>query len=300
MARKSSFCIYTHVTETLLAALEAGPLPWRKPWDGHALSIPLRATGEPYQGTNVLLLWVEAHLQGYTDPHWMTYRQAQALGGQVRKGACCTRVIKFGTFTPKDEDRPAEAEAERAQGRKYLRSYPVFNVAQIEGLHASFYEGVPPKCVYQTDPDAQICDWFARMGVPITHGTGDRAYYQPATDSIHLPDTHLFKRAEGYLATLAHEMSHATGAKHRCDRVSQYASMKKQMAYAQEEVVAELSAVMVCARLGISPDFGNSAAYVQSWMRCLKADNRAILRLAAQAQASANWMFEQAPAPVPT
>ena len=104
----TKFNIYEHVTQTIVAQLEAGTVPWRKPWTGakSGFQMPLRVTGETYRGINVLMLWIAAETCGYVSPTWMTYKQAKDLGGQVRKGAKSTTVIKYGTI----EDRTAEGE----------------------------------------------------------------------------------------------------------------------------------------------------------------------------------------------
>ena len=98
MAKSASkFNVYETVTDTIVKAVKAGTLPWQKPWTGGAgLALPLRSCGTPYRGINVILLWCAAQEAGYTAPRWMTYRQAQALGGQVRKGERSTTIVIYG------------------------------------------------------------------------------------------------------------------------------------------------------------------------------------------------------------
>ena len=101
---------------------------------------PLRATGEAYQGINVLLLWMEAVAAGHPSPTWMIYRQAQAFGGQVRKGECGCPVVYFGTATKRGEEESAPEPAGDDAGRevRFLKTYTVFNLAQIDGLPERF------------------------------------------------------------------------------------------------------------------------------------------------------------------
>ena len=150
MARNTSTAarpdVYQAVTDSIVAALEAGNVaPWHKPWKaGHAagsVSRPLRHNGQPYQGVNVLVLWIAAEAAGYTAPLWLTFKQAQELGGNVRKGEKGTTVVYASTFT-KDETRADGTTAERKI--PFLKAYTVFNAEQCDNLPPRFYEQVPP------------------------------------------------------------------------------------------------------------------------------------------------------------
>jgi antirestriction protein ArdC len=127
---------YQRITDTIVEQLEVGTKPWIRPWRGNTRRssiIPRRATGEAYRGINVIMLWVAGQMFGYEENTWMTYRQAQDLGGQVRKGEKGSLVVKYGTFTPKDR----EDDEDRAI--PYLKGYTVFNVEQMENLPDRFY-----------------------------------------------------------------------------------------------------------------------------------------------------------------
>lgn len=239
---QQKFNVYQQVTDTILAELEAGTVPWRKPWSGgSALSVPVRATGESYRGINVLMLWCAAQMRGTVSPMWMTYVQAQKLGGQVRKGEKSSTVVKFGKMVKAGETDPVTGLTEADRRFRYARAYRVFNVDQIDGLDAGCYQKpVPPRdfgtVANDLASDPVLDNWFASLGVPIAHSAEPEAYYEPARDRIHMPPVHTFESLHRYFHTLVHEVSHAAGAAHRLDR--RHSGKTKHDRYAQEEIVA--------------------------------------------------------------
>src|SRR4028119_1990901 len=125
------------ITSAVVARLEAGTRPWVQPWTGAPVSRPLRACGTPYQGINVLWLWMAAEAAGHPSPFWMTYRQSQLLGGQVRKGERGTVAIFYRTYQTEEADDGDEAGDGRT--RRVLKSFIVFNACQVEGLPNRFF-----------------------------------------------------------------------------------------------------------------------------------------------------------------
>lgn len=127
--------IYTRITEKIVADLEKGVRPWMQPWSAAnatgRVTRPLRHNGQPYSGMNVLLLWTEAMARGFASPIWMTFRQALELGGHIRKGETGSMVVFASRFKKTDVDSAGE---EFDREIPFLKSYSVFNVAQIEGL----------------------------------------------------------------------------------------------------------------------------------------------------------------------
>lgn len=289
-ATAEKFNVYDYVTQTIIAAIEAGTGPWEKSWTGavQQLGMPLRANGEAYRGINVLMLWVEAHLKGHRSAYWMTYKQAQELGGQVRKGEKSATVVKYGTFEVDRENASADSDPEK---RAYARAYRVFNADQIDGLPSRFHEHAQPPRDLGTQSDPMVQAWFDRLGIAIDTTDEPAAYYTPATDRVHMPPIGTFQSAGKYFGTLAHECAHATKAGHRLNR--QHAGLSHER-YAREEVVAELAAAMVATRLGIQTEYDQNAAYLAHWIGVMKEDNRAIVKAASQAQAACDWMFAQA------
>lgn len=274
MAKK--YDVRTDITQKMIAAIEAGTPPWRKPWTGSAVggAFPLRSTGEQYRGINVLLLWLAAEERGYCSAHWFTYRQATELGAQVRKGEKASIVVKYGTI---------ERENDQGEDKKipYTKAYRVFNADQIDGLPKAFYRQPEPPRDLGTLPDPALDSFFASFGVPIDTTDKPQAFYNPKSDRIHMPPISTFYEAVEYYGTLAHECAHATGHKSRLDRFAKFQDRK---AYAFEELVAEITSCMLAAELGFRPDFDQSAAYVENWLKALNNDKGFIFKAASEAQ----------------
>ena len=288
--------IYQQVTERILAQLEKGVVPWKSPYFSKVGFPTNFSSRKPYQGINVFLL---GSLR-YTSPWFLTYLQAQELGGQVRKGERGSLVIKYGTYS-KDEDCRGTDEAQPA--RRFLRSYTVFHASQIDGI--AFPE---PNNLPELSTSAQ-CDRareiVAVMPNPpkITHGTAIPCY-RPASDSVHMPEPHFFTGEEAYYSTLFHELAHSTGHQSRLARKSLLENKgmddeehEARKVYAEEELVAEMGAAFLNAHAGIADsECENSAAYLQGWINALKSKDAKswIIRAAAQAQKAANYIMNAA------
>lgn len=273
--------IHEQVTASIIASLEAGTPAWRKPWTGDrgGAPFPLRSNGTPYSGINVLMLWIAADTHGYRASHWFTYRQAQELGGQVRKGEKASTVVKYGTV---DREQSDEQGGTEKRAIPYLRAYKVFNAEQIDGLPDRFAPApVDEVQNLGTQANPVLDAFFAATGADIRTSTDPWAYYNTQIDFIHMPPIASFHDAAGYYATLAHEATHWTGHATRLDR---FARFQDRTAYAFEELVAEIGNCMLCARLGLVPDFGQSGAYIKGWLRALQDDKRLIFKAATEAQ----------------
>ena len=286
------FDVCAEVTQIILDHLEAGVVPWRQPWDaGGAVSLPLRVTGEPYRGVNVVLLWQTMVAQGYRSPTWMTYRQAAELGGQVRKGEKSTMVVKMGTHVKPGEVDAVTGETGEDQVRRFTRAYRVFNCAQINGLDDAFYSEPTPPRSFGTRADPAVLAWLARTGIGLEVTGEPRAYYSPSRDVIHMPPAETFQDGASHAATLLHEAVHGTGHSYRLDRT--FGKSFGDADYCREEVVAELGSAMAGARLGIAPQFEQNAAYLSSWVEVMRSDSRAVQRAASAAQQASDWLIEK-------
>ncbi|HGB6267623.1 TPA: zincin-like metallopeptidase domain-containing protein [Salmonella enterica subsp. enterica serovar Java] len=285
------------VAARIIEQLEQGTAPWQKPWQPGELRLPYNpTTGKEYRGMNSLWL----HMQGHSDPRWMTYNQAAAEGAQVRKGSKGTHIV-YWKFS---EERKATDE----QGRPVIdpdtgkqktvtvqlerpRSFMavVFNGSQIDGL--------PPLEARPTGPEperhARAEAILANSGAVIRHEPGDRAFYRPSTDSITLPERNQFPTADNYYATALHELGHWTGHPSRLDR--DLAHPFGSEGYAREELRAEIASLMLGERLEIGHDPGQHAAYVGSWVKALKEDPKEIFRAASDAERISGYVmdFEQ-------
>jgi antirestriction protein ArdC len=281
--------VYSRVTNKIIADLERGNLTWLQPWQaGHKagpVSRPLRAGGKAYRGVNVLMLWAASMEKGYNCPLWLTYKQAEELGGQVRKGEKGSLVVYANTFTKTGtDDTGAEVETEIP----FMKGYTVFNAEQIDGLPAHFYATVPP-VNSDIEPLDRVERFFASTKATIQHG-GSSAFYSPSRDFVQMPDLQTFRDRESFYAVLAHEMTHWTRHESRLNRDL---GRKRfgDAGYAMEELVAEIGAAFLCADLGITPETRDDhAAYIQSWLKVLKDDKRAIFTAASHAQKAADYL----------
>lgn len=287
--------IYSRVTARILAELEKGVRPWIKPWSvEHAagrITRPLRHNGIPYRGVNVLLLWGESLEKGYAAPLWMTYKQSQELGAQVRKGEHGSLVVFADRFTRTETNDQGEAVEHAIP---FMKGYTVFNVEQIEGLPAHFY-AQPVNPLPLSDRIKRADFFISATGAAIHHG-GNQAYYAPARDMIQLPPFEAFKDKESYYSTALHELTHWT--RHDTRLARDFGRQRfGDEGYAREELVAELSSAFLCADLGITPDIREDhAAYLAHWLKILKDDKRAIFSAAAHAQRAADFLQQLQPA----
>lgn len=275
--------LYQETTDRLIAALEAGTRPWQRDW--LTTGEPIRSTGQAYRGINFILLSLTAQSAGYTHPRWITFKQAQELGGNVRKGERGTPIVFFKKLEVAAGEGAGEDER---RSIPMMRGYTVFNVEQCDGLADRFplpvIADLPAK---QRDEQAEAT--LRATGATIKEG-GNSAFYSPATDHIQLPAFEAFQSTGGFLATLAHELVHWTGAKHRLarDMSGGFGSAN----YAREELVAEMGAAFIGARLGIAGDhFDNHAAYLANWLQVLRTDKKAIFKAAAAAQLAADHIL---------
>ena len=287
--------LYDEITGKILAELEAGRLPWVQPWGTAAAKAPLAmpknvATGRGYSGVNVLILWGAVVQHGFPCQSWLTFRQALALGGHVRRGEHGTTVVYADRFIPDDEKRRASETGEDAQAIPFLKRFTVFNASQCEGLPDDLTVVVPPPEPGLIEPKVEALIKASGIDFRIR---GDRAFYVPAADYVQVPPPQVFFEPINWHRTALHECSHASGAPHRLNRdLSGSFGSKK---YAFEELVAEISAAFCCAALGIVPTVRH-ADYIGSWAEVLREDNRAIVRAASQASKAADFLLGFLPA----
>lgn len=299
MSRQSKFDAAQSITDELIALLSKGTLPWRRPWRVPGARLPLRHTGEPYQGVNNFLLTLRTQLAGYGSPYWMTLRQANELGARIRKGEKSSIVVYYGTSHKQAEGQgeakpDTQTDAEPDQFYRFLKSYRVFNATQIDGLPEQFHpvDETASEGATGPDPIAAMQGFFDRVGAQVLVA-GREASYVPTFDRIHIPPLELFDRAEEFYAVLGHEHIHWTKAPHRLDRSFGDARFGN-TAYAREELVAELGNLFLGQRLGYTPHvIDNSAAYLAGWLRVLKSDKRAIFSVAGHAMRACEYLVER-------
>ncbi|MFD1488764.1 ArdC family protein [Ancylobacter vacuolatus] len=277
--------IYQTVTNAIIAHLEAGTRPWSMPWKVGSTPRPLRHNGVPYSGINTLLLWIEAQARGFSSNYWMTYRQAQELGAQVRKGERSCVVVYAGAIERNEVNNDGEEVETRIP---FLKTYNVFNADQIDGL-PEHYTAAPVLNVPPAGRYVAADSFVANTGALLRHG-GSKAFYSPAIDLIQMPAFEAFIDAESYATTLLHELVHWSGAKPRLNRNFE-AKRWGDAGYAAEELVAEIGAAFLAADLDIALEpREDHASYVAHWLKVLKEDKRAIFTAAAHAERAAGYL----------
>jgi antirestriction protein ArdC len=282
--------VYRKVTDAIINAIEQGVGSWRMPWhtNGRYAFSPINVTShKPYRGINTVCLWAAAQAKAYERGEWGTYQQWQERGAQVRKGEKATTVV-FWKFAHDSAEAQDGDDSSRGGSRLlFTRGYSVFNVAQVDG----YTPAIDPD-VTMPERIAHADTFFANIGADLRHG-GNQAFYAPLPDHVQMPPFGAFRDGVAYYSTLAHEHTHWTANPARCDR--QLGKRFGDNAYAAEELIAELGAAFTCAHLGLSTEpREDHASYIQSWLRVLKADAKAIFTAASKAQQACDWLVARA------
>ncbi|MGH6616683.1 ArdC family protein [Sphingomonas sp.] len=284
--------LYAEVTSRVIAELEAGRLPWVQPWDDAACgcTMPHNAgTRRRYSGINVLILWAAVIEGGYASQRWLTYRQAQAAGGNVRRGEKGTVVCYADRFTPKGEEARAQDEERDARQIAFLKRFTVFNVDQCEALPEALTG--TPDLPAEVDILPQVQALIEASGADFRVGGGE-AYYSPGTDFVAVPPPTAFPEPINWYRTALHELGHWTGHRNRLDRNQRGGFGSAD--YAREELVAEMASAFACASLSIQPTVRH-ADYIGSWLAVLREDEKAIFRAASAASKAADYLLAFAP-----
>jgi antirestriction protein ArdC len=281
---------YDDITNKIIAEIEKGRFPWVQPWDVPSakaqLAMPKNAsTNRAYSGINVLILWGEVIEKAYTGQSWLTFRQALALGGHVRKGERGTTVVYADRFIPDDAKRRAAQSGGEARAIPFLKRFTVFNTDQIDDLPDQIATAAPPPPPGTIEPRVEAL--IKATGIDFRIG-GNRAYYNFSQDYVQVPPPPAFFEPINWHRTALHELGHASGHSSRLNRdlSGSFGSRK----YAFEELVAEMNAAFCCASLGITPTVRH-ADYLASWLEVLREDNRAIVRAASLASKAADYLL---------
>lgn len=282
--------VYTRVTEQIISAIEAGAGSWDMPWHSAGSShCPVNIeTGKHYRGVNILSLWAASFSHGYEHPIWGTFNQWSNLGCSVRKG----EKASVGVFwKPLDLESEADqsVEGEATASRWVARAFPLFNCAQVDGYEPPLREETPvPERIERAE------QFITSLPADIRHG-GSRAFYSKSEDYTQVPPYEVFFENIHYYSTLAHELTHWTAHTSLLDR--DLSGRFGTESYAFEELVAELGAAYIAASLELPTDpRTDNAAYIESWLKVLKSDTKAIFTAASHAQRAADFLhsFEEA------
>ena len=288
--------VYQMVTDRIIAQMEQGIIPWHKPWHGIlgkrssedcAVSYE---SGRPYSLLNQFLLGEAGE--------YATFNQIKARGGMIRKGEKSRMVVFYTQIVKEDPDRKDEDGNPKVVSIPVLKYYNVWNINQCEGL-AARWEGSKQPEAPQTEPleaaEAIVAGYMASANHPrLEVKISDRAFYRPATDEVVVPMLSQYDDAAEYYSTAFHELTHSTGHASRLNRkgVTGVAAFWSET-YSKEELVAEIGAAMLVSHAGIPAEraFRNSVAYLQSWVRALKSDNKMIVWAASRAEAAAKYIL---------
>ena len=280
--------VYQRVTDAIVNAIESGVGQYHMPWtvrQDKGFSPISVGSAKPYRGVNTLVLWAQSQSKGYGSALWGTYQQWQGLGGQVRKGEKGSPVVYWGTY----EKQTTEDQDERSHRGLFAKGYTVFNIEQVDGCKLP--KRFEPKLSH-TERIAHADLFFTGVGVQIRDG-GNRAFYRPDTpEAVYLPEYEQFPDPVNYYSVLAHESTHWTSHASRCDR--QLGKRFGDDAYAVEELIAELGSAYTMARLELElTPRADHSAYIQSWLRVLKGDKRAVFTAASKAQQATDFLIRQ-------
>lgn len=274
--------LYQEVTDRIIAQLEEGLIPWHKPWTGTQSGAVSGTTGKPYSLLNQFLLQKPGK--------WYTYKQAQSLGGQVRKGEKGSMVVFWKPVVVTEETKDGEKKQKKVP---MLRNYVVFHADQIDNLPES-ETAEEPRFIPNPDEAAEsiITEYLTRESIHLEQAASNEAFYSPSFDKIHLPLMEQFPDTAEYYSTAFHEMTHSTGHKSRLNRLESTAHFGNEE-YSKEELVAEIGAASLLNHCGLETPktFKNSAAYIQSWLQALKNDKKMIVSAASKASRAVDFIL---------
>jgi len=275
--------IYESVTTRIIEALEKGVNPWKKPWNCLQYGVLRNAdTNRPYRGLNTLLLNMATMAGGYSDPRWLTYKNAEKLGGTVKKGEKGTQIIFWNFLSVDKNNTDPDAKDKKIP---FARAYTVFNVEQCEGIKVAPLEAQAQVSGEQNELAERLIE---NVGI-LSQGT--RAFYSPLKDSVTLPKPDLFESLDLYYSTFYHEAVHRTGHPSRLDR--DFTGRFGDASYAFEELVAEIGASFLCGCTGIPLEDMRHPEYIASWLKVLKNDNKAVFTAAGKAQNAVDFILEE-------
>jgi antirestriction protein ArdC len=287
--------IYQEVTDTVIKALEEGTVIWQCPWNKVGLPKNI-TTGIDYRGWNIFWLNFHTMTKGYKSPFYITYKQAQDLGGTVKKGEKGIKITYWATIVLKnknlEETTPTAEDTEQRNPTKLVpKDHTVFNIDQTEGIDFPTVESILRSDVQKIEACDKIIDNMPQR--PAIWHYGSQAYYTPTSDTVVVPELANFKTNVGYYSTLFHELAHSTGHKKRLDRkeINEPVNFGND-SYSREELTAELTAAFLCAITGIERETqSNSQAYIKGWLKALNNDKKLIFKAASQAQKAADFIL---------
>lgn len=295
------------MAETLIQYIESNPAAWERGWYTVPINAPMNGkTQKKYKGLNSFYLSVLSAMKGYTDPRWITFNQAKELGGHVKAGEKSAEVMYWSWYdkaTKKPFENKTVEGMTQEERQKYLdenvrpvlKFYQVFNAQQCENLPVYEAAQTPEMAAEErARQNALIERVIENSAAPVNYDGGNRAYYSPSSDSIHLPEISAFKTMQDYYATALHEIAHSTGHESRLNR-QLTEGMRSRSGYAKEELRAELASVFMQSELGISVEgshFENHGAYLAGWLKAVKDDPKEFFAAVTDAEKISDYVAE--------
>ena len=283
------FDAYQMATDRICELLEQGFIPWDKPWamtgscawsgqDGHIYSLLnqflLADPKKKYTSYDEMVKDISGE--------WVTFKQAQDRGGTVRLGEHGRKVVFFSMVPSKDKDGKETGEV-----HPMITWSTVFKISQCDNIEQKYHTDAGMLYDFDQDKSAEEVwiEYTDRESIKVTHKHGDRAYYNPKSDTVTMPLPEQFQNNAEYYSTLFHELVHSTGHPNRLNRITGNAAFGNDE-YSCEELVAEIGSASIMATLGIENHltFRNSAAYIQNWLKALRNDKRMIVTASARAE----------------
>lgn len=279
-----SINVYELVTNRIIEQLENNIIPWEKPWSGTIDGAFNRISKKPYSILNQMLLKY--------DGEYASFKQWKDLGGHIRKGEKSEMVVFWKMYPIKEKQDDGTEIIKTIPLLKYIN---VFHISQVDGV-----EPLKQKVTHDIEPidkaEKILNDYWNRENITIEHVKGDKAFYSPMFDKIQLPLFEQFKQSEEYYSTAFHESVHSTMKTSRCnrqeDRKGKVVSFGSEE-YSKEELVAEVGSAQLMNMVGIetTKSFRNSTAYIQSWLKVLRNDNKFIVSASSKAEKAVNYIL---------
>lgn len=292
------------MVDQLLVFIESNPTAWEAGWYKVGGAPRNGKTGKNYNGLNALWLYLLAENKGYTDPRWVTYQQAKDLKASVKAGEKSSNVFYWSWYdkkTKKPFDEETVKDMSKDERQKYLdenvrpvlKYYQVFNASQCNNFPKLDAEQQEMPADERARQNAKIESIIANSAAPVYYDGGNRAYYSPRQDSIHLPEINRFHTMQDYYATALHEIAHSTGHESRLNRkmIGAFGTSE----YAKEELRAELASVFMQLDYDISVEgkhFENHAAYLQSWLKSVRDDQKEFFAAVTDAEKISQYVGE--------
>ena len=272
--------VYQIVTDRIIAQLEAGVIPWQKPWHGGLEGAVSYVTGRPYSLLNQLLLGREGE--------YLTFKQVNQLGGKVKEGAKSQMVVFFKLFPYKDfrkvKDEDGTERMEEVEKKiPILRYYNVFHIDDCDGIEPK--HKVRQNLLKPVDEAEVILKtYYSREACTLHIEKSDKAFYSILHDTVTCPEMSQYDDIEEYYSTVFHETGHSTGHPSRLNR--EMGRSFGTEVYSKEELVAEMVSAFLCQKCGLDTGkaFKNSASYIDGWVKAIGGDKNLIVSAASKAE----------------